>query len=359
MFEPHVLHLLRKYLGEYVHGLSNEALRISVWKGNVILKDLKLKAEALNSLKLPIIVKAGFVGTITLKVPWKSLGKEPVIVLIDRVFILAHPALDADHFKEEDMEKIFKAKLQQIEEVELTTLEAATKASKTRNPPTGSSWLSSLVSTVIGNLKITISNVHIRYEDSISNPGHPFCCGITLAKLAAFTMDETGKETFDTSGALDKLRKSLHLQRLAVYHDSDRNPWKLDKKWEDLSPVEWTEIFAEGIDVIDGDQATSWAMDRKYFVSPINGILKYHRLGKLERLNPEIPFEKVSVVISDVSLTVLEAQYYDGIKLLETISRYKTRVEVSHLRPVHSVSKNPSIWWRYSVQASLQQKKMW
>lgn len=40
-----------------------------------------------------------------------------------------------------------------------------------------------------------------------SNPGHPFSCGVTLAKLAAVTMDEVGNETFDTSGALDKLRK--------------------------------------------------------------------------------------------------------------------------------------------------------
>lgn len=30
-----VLHLLRRYLGEYVHGLSSEALRISVWKGSL------------------------------------------------------------------------------------------------------------------------------------------------------------------------------------------------------------------------------------------------------------------------------------------------------------------------------------
>ena len=40
-----------------------------------------------------------------------------------------------------------------------------------------------------------------------SNPGHPFCSGVTLAKIAAVTMDEQGNETFDTSGALDKLRK--------------------------------------------------------------------------------------------------------------------------------------------------------
>jgi vacuolar protein sorting-associated protein 13A/C len=35
MFEERVLELLRKYLGDYVAGLDREALRISVWKGEV------------------------------------------------------------------------------------------------------------------------------------------------------------------------------------------------------------------------------------------------------------------------------------------------------------------------------------
>jgi len=33
------------------------------------------------------------------QVPWKSLGKEPVIVLIDRVFVLAYPVPDGRTFK--------------------------------------------------------------------------------------------------------------------------------------------------------------------------------------------------------------------------------------------------------------------
>ncbi|KAJ8645273.1 hypothetical protein MRB53_007021 [Persea americana] len=360
MFEAHALHLLRKYLGEYVQGLSTEALRISVWNGDVVLKDLRLKAEALNSLKLPVIVKAGFIGTITLKVPWKGLGKEPVIVLIDRLFLLAHPAPDGQNLKEEHREKLFEAKLQQIEEAESATLEAKSKKEKLGNPPGGNSWFSSLIGTIIGNLKITISNVHIRYEDSMSNPGHPFCSGVTLAKLAAVTMDEHGNETFDTSGVLDKLRKSLQLQRLAVYHDSDGSPWILDKEWEDLSPKEWIEIFEDGINEpsTDSAMASVWALNRKYLLSPINGVLKYHRLGKQERTDPEIPFEKASLVLDDVSLTVSEAQYHDGIKLLEIFSQYRTRVDVSHLRPMVPVSGNPHLWWRFAVQAGLQQKKM-
>ncbi|KAF6156504.1 hypothetical protein GIB67_011305 [Kingdonia uniflora] len=354
-----VLHLLRKYLGEYVHGLSAEALRISVWKGDVVLKDLKLKAEALNSLKLPVTVKAGFVGTITLKVPWKSLGKEPVIVLIDRVFILAHPAPYGQTLKEEDREKLFEAKLQRIEEAELATLEAKAR-SKLGNPPVGNSWLGSLIATIIGNLKISISNVHIRYEDTVSNQGHPFASGVTLARLAAVTMDEQGNETFDTSGALDKLRKSLQLERLAVYHDSGSLPWKMDKRWEDLSPKEWIEIFEDGINepAIGRGKISLWALNRQYLVSPINGALKYHRLGNQERKDPDYPFEKASLVLSDVSCTITEAQYHDCLKLLEVVSRFKTHVDVSHLRPIVSVSEDSIVWWRYAVQATLQQKKM-
>ncbi|KAJ1403039.1 Vacuolar protein sorting-associated protein 13, N-terminal domain [Sesbania bispinosa] len=424
MFEAHVLHLLRRYLGEYVHGLSAEALRISVWKGDVVLKDLKLKAEALNALKLPVTVKAGFVGTITLKVPWKSLGKEPVIVLIDRVFVLAHPAPDSRTIKEEDREKLFQDKLQQIEEAESATLDAISK-SKLGNSSSGNSWLSSLISTIIGNLKISISNVHIRYEDSVSNPGHPFSSGVTLAKLAAVTMDEQGNETFDTSGALDRLRKSVQLERLALYHDSNQLPWEIDKRWEDISPHEWIEIFEDGINEPADDHklVSKWAMNRTYLVYPINAVLQYHRLGNQERTDPEIPFEKVSLVLTDISLTLTEgtgkicavllisywkslksvtvfiwyllapkrqaqaqvsnwfniwhiglrcgrftlgrierveenAQYHDWIKLLEAVSRYKTYMEVSHLRPAVPISKAPYLWWQYAAQAALRQLKM-
>ncbi|KAI3677367.1 hypothetical protein L1987_86993 [Smallanthus sonchifolius] len=358
MFEAHVLHLLRKYLGEYVHGLSSEALRISVWKGDVVLKDLKLKADALNSLKLPVTVKAGFVGTITLQVPWKGLGKEPVIVLIDRVFVLAHPASDGRSLTAEEREKIFEAKLQQIEEAESATLDAISK-SKLGNSDAGNSWLGSLIGTIIGNLKISIGNVHIRYEDSVSYPGHPFAVGITLEKLAAFTVDEKGNETFDTSGALDKLRKSLQLERLAMYHDSNRPPWNMDKKWEDLSPKDWVEIFEDGInEAAKGHEISEWARGRSYLVSPINGVLKYHRLGSSERTNPETPFEEAHLILGDVSLTLTEAQYHDWIRLLEVISRYKSYVEVSHLRPVVSVTEGPKLWWSYAAQAALQQKKM-
>ena len=44
-----------------------------------------------------------------------------------------------------------------------------------------------------------------------SNPGHPFSAGITLEKLSAVTVDDSGKETFVTGGALDRIQKVLLL----------------------------------------------------------------------------------------------------------------------------------------------------
>lgn len=70
------------------------------------------------------------------------------------------------------------------------------------------------------------------------------------------------------------------------------------------------QIFEDGINenVVDSGMVSPWAMNRTYLVSPINGLLKYDRLGNQERNDPEIPFEKASLVLSDVSLTITEVR---------------------------------------------------
>ena len=68
MFEAQLAFYLNKYLGTYVQGLDTKSLKISVFKGDVTLRNLKLKPEALADLNLPITVKAGLIGSLTLKV---------------------------------------------------------------------------------------------------------------------------------------------------------------------------------------------------------------------------------------------------------------------------------------------------
>ena len=68
MLEPVLLYYLNQYLGRYVEGLDADSLRVSVWAGDVVLKNLKLRPEALKGLNLPITVRGGVLGTLRLKV---------------------------------------------------------------------------------------------------------------------------------------------------------------------------------------------------------------------------------------------------------------------------------------------------
>eukprot|EP00897_Mesotaenium_endlicherianum_P008373 jgi/Mesen1/7564/ME000392S06833 len=355
MFEAHVLNLLRKYLGQYVRGLSEEALKISVWKGDVVLNNLQLKAEALNGLNLPIVVKAGFLGSVRLKVPWNRLGKDPVIVLLDRIFILAEPANADAAGKEQDEKETKEALRRQIEDAEVAAVAAKDKRKGApEESAEGSSWIGSLIATVVGNLKISITNVHIRYEDTYSNPGHPFCIGVTLAQLAAFTIDDNGNEVFVTSSALDRLRKALELGRLAVYHNCDEEPWHSDKPWDDYTGDEWSQRFEPGV---GEDVEAEEGQQRQYLLQPIGGRMRYFRQGKHDKREPDVPYQTAWLVLNEVALTISEAQYEDVVRLAEAMAVIRKRQELGRLRPTVPVSGNAALWWRYARLAVLHEKQ--
>ncbi|GJP54206.1 hypothetical protein CLOM_g13301 [Closterium sp. NIES-68] len=363
MFEAHVLGLLRKYLGEYVRNIPDEALKISVWQGDVVLRDLQLKEEALNRLRLPISVKAGFIGSVNLKVPWSRLGVEPVVLLLDRVFILAQPSAaptTASHQSaEEEEQQRLEAKRRRIEEAEVAMLEARERQKAGGEQQAGgASWISSLIATIVGNIKISFTNVHIRYEDPGSLSGRPFCTGATLARLAAVTTDENWVETFITSGALDSLYKAVHLERLAVYHDSNSGPWDPHTAWDCMQGSQWSEVFEAGIQeqAPPSAGATDWAANRQFLLHPVDGRMRYERRSKKERRRDDVPFQTAALELGQVALTLSETQYEDGMRFMEAAAVYRRRVDVAHLRPRQPVRAHAALWWRFAAHALLQQQ---
>lgn len=68
MFEGQLAYYLNRYLGTYVNGLDPQSLKVSVFSGDVVLNNLQLKPTALAELNLPVSVKSGLLGRLTLKV---------------------------------------------------------------------------------------------------------------------------------------------------------------------------------------------------------------------------------------------------------------------------------------------------
>ncbi|XP_020523218.1 putative vacuolar protein sorting-associated protein 13F isoform X1 [Amborella trichopoda] len=116
------------------------------------------------------------------------LGQEPVLVYLDHIFLTVEPATQVEGRTEDAAQDV---KKNRVRELELKLLEALQRQKTEVN----TSWLGSLINTIIGNLKLSVTYIHIRYEDLESNPGHPFAAGVTLAKLSAVTVDDSGKET--------------------------------------------------------------------------------------------------------------------------------------------------------------------
>ncbi|KAH9610754.1 hypothetical protein KSS87_017342 [Heliosperma pusillum] len=438
MLEDQVAYLLQRYLGNYVRGLSKEALKISVWNGDVELTNMQLKPEALNALKLPIKVKAGFLGSVKIKKRkkrwgliiwhgmgvvrrwlgmgldcvvmagdsggWRTpnadagrvaklwlwgLGQDPVLVYLDRIFLLAEPATQIEGDSENAVQE---AKRNRIRETEIKLLEKAqhlkteevvilpwgvARVKKGSEPVCGTavmlvgdsalvgmspifirrnqSWLGSLISTIIGNLKLSISNIHIRYEDSESNPDHPFAAGVTLEKLSAFTVDDNGNETFVTGGALNHIQKSVQLERLAFYFDSDITPWNLNKRWEDLVPSEWLQVFKFGTK--DGQVAGSLVHDHSYILEPISGNAKYLKLRSDASPVSNQPLQKAMVNLDEVTICVSKDGYRDMLKLAENFAAFNQRLKYAHYRPLVSVKSDPHAWWKYAYKAVADQMK--
>ena len=183
MFEQGLAYVLKQFLGEFVEDSSKlqEKLSVGIWSGNIILENLVLKKEILTVLNLPIALSHGFIGRFELRIPWKKLGVEPVVVIIDEVLILLEPKYEWDPNAKDNRE-------QTLKQAKLAAIELLTNKRLLENPfqsykNFAAKWLvQSLVSKLVNNIQVTVTDVHVRYEDQVSCTSN-FCVGASFESL--------------------------------------------------------------------------------------------------------------------------------------------------------------------------------
>ncbi len=119
MLEGLVASLLNRFLGMYIRNFDPKQLNVGIWSGDVKLRDLELRREALDQLKLPINVVEGHLGQLTLKIPWSNLRGQPVQVHIEDVFVLAAPKEDAEWDEEEEERRRQAVKIEKLDSAEM------------------------------------------------------------------------------------------------------------------------------------------------------------------------------------------------------------------------------------------------
>ncbi|XP_042338235.1 vacuolar protein sorting-associated protein 13C-like [Plectropomus leopardus] len=99
VFESLVSDLLNRFIGNYVENLDKSQLKIGIWGGNVVLENLRVKENALSEFDVPFKVKAGQIGRLTLKIPWKNLYNDAVVASLDGLYLLVVPGATGSQLK--------------------------------------------------------------------------------------------------------------------------------------------------------------------------------------------------------------------------------------------------------------------
>lgn len=218
-------------LGDWIEGLDRSKLKIALWKGQIELHDLKLTPTAIDKLQLPLQLHYGYVKTLRVSVPWKSLLSSPLVLELDHVFLIAsqgsssssptapadtaHPpdfeALESSHHQSliANAEIMRQAKRRQQQQ------QAEEKGGGKGEPADvrGRSYLERLVAAVVDNLQIDIRNVHVRFEQVAPDPSLAFCAGITIKSISVQT-DASARQQLVLGRGADKPGRGLKEEEL-------------------------------------------------------------------------------------------------------------------------------------------------
>ncbi|KIY52729.1 hypothetical protein FISHEDRAFT_63685 [Fistulina hepatica ATCC 64428] len=297
--------LFNRILAPYVENLDMNQLGYGIAQGLVSLGKLRLKKGALDKFRLPVDVIEGHLGKFTLSLHWMNLGNQPVEVLVEDVYLLVVPS-EVDIDPEEEEARTQAAKADRLENAELLHTDQVEQAADSSQQQRGL-W-SSILTKIVNNLQVTVKNIHIRYEDKISVPGHPFAGGITLAGFKAVSTNENWEAAFieSTAGAIHKL---ANLDSLAVYFDTD------SPTIAGLSPIESVETFHSM---------------HQFVLRPVSGegriVMNHHVTSDTPRFDVQLLFDEIGVVLDD-------DQYRDAISLVDMYQVYIRQRQYRKFRP--------------------------
>lgn len=307
--------LFNRVLAPYVENLDMNQLNYGIGQGQVTLTKLRLKKGALDKFRLPVDVIDGHLGKLSLSLHWMNLGNQPVEVLIEDVYLLVVPSSQSSYDPEEEERRVQAAKFERLENAELLNVRAQ---SVSQDNPQSQGLIASLVTKILNNLQVTVRNIHIRYEDKLSVPGHPFAVGVTLASFTAVSVNEQWQPAFIDSkaGAVHKLAR---LESLAVYFDTD---------CQSLAGLSYREFVEKFTALISKGRRIA---PHQFILKPVSGEGKIRMNHKLDK---ETPRFDVQLSFDEIGVLLDEHQYRDAISLIDMYHFYIRQHQYQKYRPV-------------------------
>jgi len=330
--------VLNSILDDYVEGFQDKIVDFT-FSGELQLKDLTIKKSILDRFYLPVQLKQGAIGKMTLNVPWTDLTSKPTIIYIEDMFFLVTP---------KDMNKIDEkeeARINHLKKMDKLDMAEAMKSQSNAKSNASDSFPTQLASKLVSNLQINVKYLHFRYEDDRSS-SKPFSMGITLEELHGHTTDSFwNKNLMEPSEIMYRL---LFLKNLSVYWNSG------DKFLYYTTRAQFYTVMRNFIPCTNNNINTL-----NYLLPPITCSLKL-QLNNKKAPDLVIPKFDAHLQLPTVSLRLAQSQYYDMILLQKSFTTWTKGCRFRSLIPKKLPQEDPLGWWSFACRAvttTIQQKR--
>ncbi|EDV24211.1 uncharacterized protein TRIADDRAFT_57473 [Trichoplax adhaerens] len=358
MLEKLATWIINTYIGEYVENLNTDQLSIGILSGAVELENLPLRKDALRKLDLPLAVKSGFLGKLKLKVPLRRSTTSSWEIHIEQLYIVAGPHSEDEPYDAEEEKQIENnRKRQQLDAMEsqwrvniispqqlrdIHTLASLTANESVSWWSAATSFASSFVSnslftSIIENLQIVISDVHIRYEGPSAYNNRPVACGITISSLRV----QAAKKEDQVADEDPLIVKSVALSNLAIYYDDDTD------LYGDLPIIELQDIL----------QVNGFGKEIKhcYLLEPLCAVTKLStNRSELPLKSRNKPRYIIDTELSKISITLSSHQLQNLVYTMDEVERNSISRKFRKWKPKVPINKQSARkWWQFAITVTL------
>uniref|UniRef100_A0A8I5ZMR7 Vacuolar protein sorting 13 homolog C n=1 Tax=Rattus norvegicus TaxID=10116 RepID=A0A8I5ZMR7_RAT len=359
VLESVVADLLNRFLGDYVENLNKSQLKLGIWGGNVALDNLQIKENALSELDVPFKVKAGQIDKLTLKIPWKNLYGEAVVATLEGLYLLVVPGASIKYDAEKEEKSLQDIKQKELCRIEEALQKAAEKGAhgefmyglesllykdvKPDKPKEAKkdTFLEKLATQVIKNVQVKITDIHIKYEDDVTDPERPLSFGVTLREFSLLTTNEHWTPCI-LNEAEKIIYKLVKLDSLSAY-------------WNVGCCVSYRGSREHILDQLKCEILTSTNIppDHQYIFQPISASAKLY-------MNPgaesefKTPKLDGNVEVQNIAIELTKPQYLSMIDFLESLDYMVRNAPYRKYRPCLPLHTDCRQWWKYAIDSVLE-----
>ncbi|XP_048240040.1 vacuolar protein sorting-associated protein 13A-like isoform X2 [Haliotis rufescens] len=338
MFESVVANLLNKYFGKYIQNLDASNLNVSILQGDAEFTDLQLRPEALSQLDLPIEVKAGYIGHLKLDIPWTSLFSSNIHLFLEDVYILAGPVADRQYDPARERLLQNAIKRQKLEALEKSALDEVVE--KTEEEP---GFYEKLATHFVSRIQVSVRNIHIRYEDTVTNVDHPFACGLMLKQIAMQSTDARW-EPLKGDTTSNMLHKLLRLEDLSIYWNPYIPEPHLVKSR--LNTDGWRNLLRMSI-----DSHSIFQEDFDFIIEPVTAQARLI----ISTENNSLPKVFADFTLEEIEVLLSRQQFLNLLTLSESFQLMSINQRYRKYHPNIPLKVSPRSWWHYANTAILEE----